>query len=119
MSYHRRNGLGDGAITDPSQVDSTLIGTVAPTRVDCAALPADSPWKQPGQVCAPSSTVLDFFNGVIDRITGNTPVAPTAAVTPATPDTATTGPSSNLPSLLLLAAVGGVGYYLLRKKRRA
>ena len=114
MSYHRRNGMGDGPITDPSQVDDTIYGgEVPPTRVSCDALPADSPWRKPGQACATPSSPLDYITGIVDGIFNRTPLPPTSA-TPGTPAAAATSPS-----LLLLAAAGGIAYYLLRKKTRA
>lgn len=114
MGYTRNYySMGDdGPITHPSQVDdSIIVGTVPPKRVDCAALPADSPWRKPGQVCAPSTGLTDLLKSIAESLTQPI-VGAVSAVTPPAPT-----PSSTGPSLLLLAALGGAGYYLLRKKR--
>ncbi len=116
MTYYRRS-LGQ-PVTDPSQVDDTIvIGEIKPKRVDCASLPADSPWKRPGQVCEPS--FWDFLRDLV-------PSSPdTPNTTPATspPFVDPSGPgwppaeSSLLP--LALLALGGLGaYYILRKKKK-
>jgi len=114
MSYFR--SMGD-PITDPSQVDDEIIaGTVAPTRVDCAALPADSPWKRPGQVCAPTPSFWDFLDKILPSSSGSSaaPSEPAGTLVTASPSPAG---DSLLP--LALLAVGGVGaYYLLRRKKK-
>jgi hypothetical protein len=108
VAWRRRMGLGDGPVTSPSQVDDTLIPTVPPTRVDCSALPADSPWRHPGQVCAPTSAawleslVTDLF-------------APSTG--PTAPD-ATASVMGSGRSLLLWVAAGGLGYYLLTRRKK-
>ncbi len=111
MSYHR-NGMGDGPITSTSQVDDTMIPTVPPTRVSCDALAPDSPWRNPGQVCAPTAAnpnfLTDLFAGLF---TPSSPADPAAA--------AANGSSSGTSHLLLLAAAGGLGYYLLTRKSRS
>ncbi len=116
MSYFRkRTGLGDGPVTSPSQVDDTIIGgQIAPTRVDCATLPADSPWRQPGQACAPStglSNLLDYFGGLFGKaaqvLPGQAPGTPVAA-----------DPGTSTSTLLLLAGAGGLAYYLFTKKKK-
>lgn len=109
MSYFRR-GMSDdeGPITSPSQVDDG-VAIVPPTRVSCDALPADSPWRKPGQVCAAEpSIVADFFRGLLDKVQGLP--APTES-----PSTASS-PTPSGPSLLALAAIGAVGYYLYKKR---
>lgn len=113
MSYHRRTlGDDDGPITHPD--DPRIVGEVTPTRVACEDLPADSPWRQPGQVCAPSlaKTISDglaklgyFISGAPSDTPGT---SPTSKVT-TTPDTGT--------SPLLWLALAAGGYYLLRKKK--
>lgn len=110
MSYFLRPLSGDGPITSPSQVDdSVVVGTVPPTRVDCSALPADSPWRRPGQACASTSTpVSEFLSSIFDNMFSSTP--PANATTGAQPTSASSGPS-----LLLLAALGGVAYLMTRK----
>lgn len=115
MGYTRNYSMGDdGPITHPSQVDdSIIVGTVPPKRVECAALPADSPWRKPGQVCAPSTGLTDLLKGIAEALTQ--PIV--GAVSAATPPAPTATPASTGPSLLLLAVLGGAGYYLLRKKR--
>lgn len=119
MSYTRRRrpfGDEEGPITSPAQVDDEIIvGTVPPKRVDCAALPADSPWRRPGQVCAPSP-IAEFFSDLYDKLFPPSPPGTTSAPTPAPPAPA---PTSSGPPLLLLAAAGGVGYYLLTRKKRS
>ena len=123
--WRRRMGLGDdGPITSPSQVDdsmfrdSAIMGTIGPTRVPCASLPADSPWKRPGQVCAPEapSSIVEFFKGMYDKIAALSPLAPEATAAPSAESTTSASSGS---SLLVLAAIGGVGYYLLTRKKRA
>lgn len=117
MSYFRRGGMSDaeGPITSPSQVDDEIPGgIIAPTRVSCDALPADSPWRKPGQACAPPDTsIADFFRGILDKIsTITSPTEPPPTAPSPTPV------SSSGPSLLALAAIGGVGYYLYKKRKR-
>ena len=104
MSYFRPGMGQEGPITDPSQVDSTIVGEVSPTRVECASLPADSPWRQPGQVCGPT---------LLDRLRDWLREGPTTAAS----STATTAASDG-GSVLLLGGLALAGYYLLRKKRR-
>lgn len=112
MSYFR--SMGDGPVTDPSQVDDTVIvGTVTPTRVGCSSLPPDSPWREAGQVCAdaplptptppatPSGSLLDTLKNLIGG------AATGAAAPAATAATDTT-------SLLWLAGLGAAGYYAYR-----
>lgn len=110
MSYFRRSlGDGDGPITSPSQVDdSIIVGEVTPNRVPCSALPADSPWRRPGQVCAPTifESLREWF--------GLDPESPTSGTTSPAP---TQAASSDGPSLALLAGVGALAWYLMRKKR--
>lgn len=122
MSYIRP--FGD-AITSPSQVDPTLpksggpvqsppfdpnssitVGEVTPTRVPCDALPADSPWKRPGQVCAPQPGDGGGLLDSVDRLIASWQGQPTTA--PAADNTST---------LLMLAGAGALAYFLLRKKR--
>lgn len=111
MSYIRP--FGDGPITDPRQVDET-ISTVPPTRVGCAQLPADSPWRMPGEVCAgapvaSSSAPNGGDNWLKDFLTGlvSGPAGP--APTPVRTD--------DSPPWLLLALGGAAAYYLLKKRR--
>lgn len=110
MSYFRRaRAMGDDApITHPWQVDESIIPTVPPTRVDCAQLPADSPWRNPGQVCAPTMT-----ESAIDMVKA----AASYPVLSVTTTDANTGETSGLRITGLMLAVGAAGYYLLRKKR--
>ncbi len=107
MSYFRRP-MGD-PITDPSQVDdSIIVGEVPPTRVNCSQLPADSPFRAPGQVCAnaplPGNDLWDAIKGVIGGS------ASSSASSPASGDSGTT--------LLMLGGAGIAAYYLMRKKKR-
>lgn len=112
MSYMRRpmgQDEPEGPITHPSQVDDTIIvGEVAPKRVPCDQLPADSPWRQPGQVCAPSRSLLEIIRDAFGTGTnGATAVAPSPPVeSPASP-------------LLLLGAAAGLYYLLRSRKKRA
>jgi hypothetical protein len=114
VSYTRRRlSLQDdeGPITRPSEVDdSIIVGEVTPTRVECSALPADSPWKRPGQVCAPSP-VAEFFSDLYDKLRSLAPSGGAVEPTPA-PTPGATSPRS----LLALAAIGGLGYYLLKRR---
>jgi hypothetical protein len=102
----------DGPITSPSQVDPDLIvATIEPKRVPCSELSADSPWRRPGQVCAPGGggSIVDFFKGLYDKVAGAAAAVPDAAPAPA--------PTASSPSLLVLVMIGGAGYYLLKRKR--
>ena len=112
MSYFKRS-LGDGPITDPSQVDdSIIVGEVAPVRVDCATLAADSPWRKPGQVCAPAE---GFFDSVINTL------FPSSSTATTTTD-ATAASSAGISSLSPLVIIGGLAvgaYFLFGKKKRA
>jgi hypothetical protein len=109
MSYIRP--LGDGPITDPSQVDDP-IPVVPPTRVDCAALPPDSPWRQPGQVCAP--TIVDAIKGLIEGVTGP------GTTSSSNGSTATSAPATGVEGIspLWYAAAGAAAYYLYRQYKR-
>jgi len=110
MSYIRP--MGDGPITDPRQVDDELPELIVPpTRVPCEQLPADSPWRRPGQVCAGAPV----SGGIADMITGL--LQGVAAGPVNTTSTAETGTTYDI-NLLWLAAAGGVAYYLMRKKRK-
>jgi hypothetical protein len=122
VTYFRRS-LGqapDGPITDPSQLE--IVGTVTPTKVECAQLPADSPWRRPGQVCAP--TLMDWFLGLFKPSAPTALPAPTPEPVPvlipvsvpvpeATPDTG----MSDATKIFLIGGAGLVAYYALRKKR--
>lgn len=122
MSYHRK-GFGD-PITDPSQVDgSIIVGEVGPSRVGCAQLPADSPWKEPGEVCySPPGTVAGAGGGILDLLGLSLDKLRTgvAAITGTTP-TPTTAPAetSSGPPWLLLGGIAVGAYFLLRKKKGA
>ncbi len=121
MSYIRPMGDAvtsttevDGPITSPSQVpwnqagESVIAGTVPANRVPCDQLPADSPWRQPGQVCAPTG-------GIIDTI-ANMMASARDAITGAAAGAATTPTSDGMPWLLIAGATG-VAYLLLKKKK--
>jgi len=110
MSYIRP--MGDGPITDPSQVDgSIIVGEVPPTRVDCSQLPADSPFRAAGQPCAGAPAPASSGNFLWDIIApfvadgGN----PAPVVQAAGLDSST---------LLLLAGAGVAAYYMFGKKKR-
>jgi hypothetical protein len=105
----------DGPITSTTQVDDSMIPIVPPTRVSCDALAPDSPWRNPGQVCAPQGP------GFLEKLFSDLFVSPTASTSdPAADAPAAAAPPGGSPSWLLLAAAGGLGYYLLtRKKKRA
>jgi hypothetical protein len=109
MSYFRP--MGD-PITDPRQDDDGhIIASVPPTRVPCDALPPDALARQPGQVCAPPPPI-PFFDTLKNLVTaGFGPSTPTTA--PATQDTGT-----DTTHLWLLAAAGGLAYYLYRSRKR-
>ena len=113
MSYFR--GLGD-PITSPSQVDDEpVVGMVTPKRVSCDELPPDSPWRQPGQVCAPTTGLLDFLTGLVDKVRA---AAPTSDATP-TPAPAPQDDNTGAPWLLLAAAGAAVYYFHKKRKRKA
>lgn len=117
MSYFRP--MGD-PITSPSQVDDGIVvAPVPPTIVGCADLPADSPWRRPGEVCAPPSSggIMDYLRDVIRSATSPTTTTPTPTDAPGPPDRILE--TANIPGLLLLAALGGGAYYLLKKKKRS
>lgn len=117
MSYIRP--LGDGPITHPDPLppdDETgdPIATVTPIRRDCSELAADSPWRRPGQVCAPPADLLDVLRGLIGG-------GSAGATSPPIVDPAVSSAASDT-SLLWYVAAGGVAYYLYRqygKRRRA
>lgn len=117
MSYLVRRGMGDGPITDPSQLDGQTIATVTPTQVTCDQLPADALARQPGQVCAPAPATAPtapasgsgVMGWLVDLINQNVAAAPT---TPAASD----GMSDTTKLLLGAAAVAGIYYYSKRKK---
>jgi hypothetical protein len=109
MSYLRP--MGDGPITSPSQVDDSILipeAEVGPSRVTCSELPADSPWRKPGQVCAVDFNLADMFSGLLNKLGAafsSSPAAPSS-------------PPSAVPAVALL--VGGVAaaYMLLKKPKR-
>lgn len=102
MSYI--HPMGDGPITSPSQVDDPVV---PPTRVACQDLPADSPWRNPGQVCA-DSPISTIFDPIVDII----------AETFDKPATSAPGAAGG-PNWMLLAGLGLGAYFLLRKKKRS
>jgi hypothetical protein len=104
MSYLLRP-MGDGPITSPSQVDDSVLvpEEVGPSRVTCSELPADSPWRKPGQVCAVDFNLLDMVQGLLSKL--GTALSPAPASAPA---------ASAVPIALLVG--GGVAAYLLFKK---
>ncbi len=118
MSYIRPMGDAvtsttevEGPITSPSQVpwnpsgESVTAGTISPTRVPCDQLPADSPWRQPGQVCAPSGGIID---SIVNMFNG----AAAGAATGAPAD-------AGVPWLLIAGASGVVAYLMLKKKKKS
>jgi hypothetical protein len=108
VSYIQRP-MGDGPITQPSQDDdSIVVAEVPPSRVDCSALPPDSPWRQPGQVCATDFSIVDMITGLLDKARG--------ALSPsATPSTAATVAG---PPVALLAVGAVAAYFIFKKKKR-
>lgn len=106
MSYHRSMGQ---PITSPSEVEDPVV---SPTRVDCADLPSDSPWRQPGQVCADSGQSsggpLDFINDLIQQAMHPTSSSPSSA----------TSESVGAGTWLLLGAAALGTYWLLSRKKR-
>ena len=112
MSYFRQ-GMGDGPVTDPCQVDPSLcpgtgiiVGTAPPTRVDCSQLPADSPFRQPGQPCAESSGgIASWFLDL---------VRPTFQPTATAQDQGAGGGSN----LLFFGGAAVAAYYLCFRKGR-
>lgn len=120
MSYFRRS-LGQ-PITDPSQLEEDgIVGTVTPTRVECEKLAPDSPWRKPGQVCAP--TLMDWFWGLFKP--SASPVAPSqpepilVPVPVPVPEASVedTG-MSDIAKVILVGGAGIAAYYALRKKKR-
>lgn len=115
MSYFRRaikRPMGDdGPITHPWQVDESIIAIVPPTRVDCAQLPADSPWRQPGQVCAPSSLLDSAISMVKDVALG-----PAMSVDYTNKAGETSG--FDIPGWLVYGGLGAVALHLWKRKKR-
>lgn len=123
---HRRalQGFGDGPVTSPGDGPggpvtspndpslNTVIGTVPPTVVSCDQLPSDSPWRGPGGPCPPVRTIFDWFHDLFAGL----PASPTPGTTPGTTPATT---ESSVPTLALLAGVGGIAYYLVTKKKRS
>lgn len=126
MSYFRRYGMGD-AITDPCQIDPTIpcgsggstpsgpiVATVSPNQVDCSQLAPDSPFRQPGQPCAPPTTsngggIMGWFNGLLQPVfNGPAASAPTS----------TDQGMGDTTKLLLLGGAAAAAYYYFGKKRR-
>lgn len=110
MSYLRP--MGDGPITSPDQVPATHpdeldIGTIGPTRVPCDELPADSPWKRPGSVCAqtPTPGIFDPILDALDKMK-------------ATPATDAAAAASTFPWLPVAAAAAALYFVVKRKKKR-
>jgi hypothetical protein len=113
MSYMRPVGDDDVPVTSPTQVehnDSIIVGDVGAKRVPCYELPADSPWKQPGQVCAPSSVFMDTLKSIWDGIVG----AGVPSVAPTTP----TPPAEPSPPWALILGGGAIGAYFIYKNRK-
>lgn len=116
MTYFRRP-LGDGPVTSPHDVDPSLppfdpsgestVGVVTPgRRPTCDELPADSPWRQPGQACHERNLVvaaLDYLRGLIPNQMA--------------PQTIPSQPNSVIPTLIVLGGAGVGAYYLLRKTK--
>lgn len=121
MSYLRP--MGDGPVTSPSQVDSgpitspsqvatedeILIGDVNAKRVPCSELPADSPWRQPGRVCAADFNIVDMFTGLINKLGAAFATTPSPTAAPG---------ASAIPVAVLLGGAATAAYFLLRKKKR-
>jgi len=107
--------IDDGPVVDPSQVNGngTVVGVIPPTRVECATLPSDSPWRAPGQVCANASpSIVDALKNLLGgAASGGATGVPTDA------SAATT---EAVPPVLVLGGLALAAYYLFRgKKRRA
>lgn len=118
MSYLRRP-MGDavtstteidGPITSPSQWNPSdtgvIAGEVPANRVPCDQLPADSPWRRPGQVCAPTGGILD---SITNLLTGAASGGATAA----------SNGDAGMPWLLIAGAAGVAGYLILKKKKKS
>lgn len=104
MSYI--HPMGDGPITSPSQVDDPVV---PPTRVACKDLPADSPWRDPGQICA-DAPISTIFDPIVDIIAD--------AFDKPSPGAGAPGAASG-PNWMLLAGLGIGAYFLFRKKKRS
>jgi hypothetical protein len=108
MSY--LSVLSDGPITSPSQVDEILVPqVVTPTRVSCAELAPDSPFRAAGQVCAPTFNIVDMFSGLMSKIGGA--LAPSSSATTATP-------ADGVPMELLIGGAAVAVYLLMKKSKR-
>ena len=125
MSYVRPMGDAvtstnevDGPITSPAKVpwtpstDEVYAGNIGANRVPCDQLPADSPWRKPGQPCAPTvglmETIGNLFGSVRDAVIGTASAAVTASPPP---------PDAGTPWLLIAGASGLAAYLLLKKKK--
>ena len=120
MSYFRRPMGDTGPVTSPSQVDDTnpsgsvIVGEVPPTRVDCTSLAPDSPWRQPGQVCAPSTGATSLFDYFKDLFNPSSAAAASSAGTP------TVSPTDSIsPILFAGAAIGAYYWWRASKKKRS
>lgn len=115
MSY-LRPPMGDGPITSPDQVetdDSIIVGTVKGVPRPCSEMSADSPWRRPGQPCAPetSTPLYETIGEIWDRLKGLTSPTTTAP---------TSTPSLEPPQVPWALVVGGaaLGAYLLYKRKK-
>jgi hypothetical protein len=108
MSYLRP--MGDGPITSPSQVDDRIVmpDDVGPSRVTCSELPADSPWRKPGQVCAADFNIVDMFTGLLSKLGTAFSSSPSAAA----------APSSAAPVALLVGGIAVASYLMLKKPKK-
>jgi hypothetical protein len=115
MSYMRPVGDDDVPVTSTTQVvsnDSIIVGgsDVGPKRVPCYQLPSDSPFRQPGQVCAPSTVFMDTLKSIWDGIAG--------AGVPSVAPTAPTPPAEPSPPWALILGGGAIGAYFIYKNRK-
>ncbi len=106
MSYNRR-GMGD-PVTSPHEVDPTIfdpnsnnppIDITGPKRIPCEQFPADHPFKRIGAACGPS--MLDWLKDALSSAVSGGAQAEV---------------KTNYVPYVVLAAGGGLAYYLLSKK---
>lgn len=89
-----------------------VFDQIPPTRVDCNDLPADSPWRRPGQICGGDAPAgggpLEFINDLIQ-----------GALHPgATSPAQTASTETGIGKYLLLGGAALGAYWAMKKWKR-